>query len=106
MGNPGKRCGKVFGCEAKIKLSPKQLRRRTPTSTVGTLCKYLYLLHVHVPQELHLKAIQCHRTLLNPAIYHETLKNTLSNESIPPQTIHNKVIITSPRNPFYKYKVA
>lgn len=26
MGNPGKRCGKVFGCEAKIKLSPKQLR--------------------------------------------------------------------------------
>lgn len=28
-------------------------------------------------------------------------KNTLSNESIPPQTFHDKVIITSPRNPFF-----
>lgn len=35
MGNSGKRCGKVFGCEAKIKLSPKQLRSRTPTFCVN-----------------------------------------------------------------------
>lgn len=35
MGNSGKRCGKVFGCEAKMKLSPKQLRSRTPTFCVN-----------------------------------------------------------------------